>query len=69
MKIVRIFCLIFCAHIFLHAQSTTPTNVDKLVATMDSLAMMSFDNWKVSPDLKNKTNISGDPTQPIGWET
>ncbi|MDI6765473.1 MAG: glycoside hydrolase family 38 C-terminal domain-containing protein [Bacteroidota bacterium] len=38
------------------------TNVDKLVSTLDSLGTVSFNNWKVSPDLKQA--ITGDPTKP-----
>jgi alpha-mannosidase len=36
------------------------TNVDILVHSLDSLRTISFNNWKVSPDLKQP--ISGDPT-------
>jgi len=36
------------------------TNVDILVRSLDSLRTISFNNWKVSPDLKQP--ISGDPT-------
>lgn len=39
------------------------SNVDKLVQALDSLSLASFNNWKVSPDLKT-LKLSGDPTQP-----
>jgi alpha-mannosidase len=51
--------------LFMQSQSTTPTNVDKFVAKVDSLTMTSFDNWRVSPDIKNKNAVPGDPTQPL----
>lgn len=41
----------------LQAQS----NVDKLVRNLDSLSLQSFNNWKVSPDLKS-LRLTGDPT-------
>jgi alpha-mannosidase len=40
------------------------TNVDRLTAGLDSLGALSFDNWKVSPDLKQLGTLTGDPTQP-----
>ena len=30
------------------------TPVDRLARTLDSLSMISFDEWKMSPDLKNR---------------
>ena len=48
------------------------TNVDRLVIALDSLTLSSFNDWKVSPDLKT-FRPSGDPTQPgyddSGWAT
>lgn len=48
------------------------TNVDRLVKALDSLTLSSFDEWKVSPDLKS-FKPAGDPTKPgyddSGWET
>ncbi len=48
------------------------TNVDRLVKTLDSLTLSSFNDWKVSPDLKT-FRPAGDPTKPgyddSGWET
>lgn len=48
------------------------TNVDRLVKALDSLTLSSFNDWKVSPDLKS-FRPSGDPTQPgyddSGWAT
>ena len=48
------------------------TNVDRLVKALDSLTLSSFNDWKVSPDLKT-FRPSGDPTQQgfddSGWAT
>ena len=41
-----------------------PTDVDKLVTALDSVSMASFDNWKVSPDVKTGA-LPGDPTQVV----
>ncbi|TAK51045.1 MAG: hypothetical protein EPO24_16225, partial [Bacteroidetes bacterium] len=57
---IRYFVLsliIIAAHI-LHAQ----TNVDRTVQTLDSLGSFILNNWKVSPDLKQKIVPAGDPT-------
>lgn len=40
------------------------TNVDRVVRALDSLGTVSFNDWKVSPDLKNARAITGDPAQP-----
>jgi alpha-mannosidase len=60
------FCLLIPAALL------AQTNVDKLVRALDSLSLASFNDWKMSPDLKGfKPN--GDPTQPgfddSGWST
>ncbi len=39
------------------------TNVDRVVRALDSLGTVSFDSWRVSPDLKNY-RPAGDPTRP-----
>ncbi|MGB2868888.1 MAG: glycoside hydrolase family 38 C-terminal domain-containing protein [Bacteroidota bacterium] len=39
------------------------SNVDRLVKALDSLSLASFDDWRVSPDLK-AYKPQGDPTQP-----
>ncbi|MEK6754763.1 MAG: hypothetical protein AABZ02_01285, partial [Bacteroidota bacterium] len=48
------------------------TNVDRLVKALDSLSLASFNDWKVSPDLKTY-NPQGDPTQhgfdDSAWQT
>jgi len=68
---MKTFFLILLALIpsFILAQ----TNVDKLTRTLDSLTLASIDHWKVSPDLKKMTGMTGDPTQPgfddSKWET
>jgi len=41
------------------------TNVDRLVRVLDSLGMVSVDNWKVSPDIKLLRGDQGDPTKPM----
>ena len=49
------------------------TNVDKLTRVLDSLTLASIDHWKMSPDLKKMSGVTGDPTQPgfddSKWET
>ncbi len=60
--------MLFLMPLLLSAQ----TNVDKVVKALDSLSLASFDDWKVSPDLK-AFHPTGDPTQPgfddSGWQT
>src|SRR6185369_11592597 len=51
--------------LLLPAQTPAPkpkTNVDNLVAALDSLGAVAYNNWRVSPDLKSP--IDGDPSQP-----
>ncbi len=54
---------------FLHAQSP----VDRLADTLDSLATISFDAWKMSPDLKTARLEGANPAAPefddSKWET
>jgi alpha-mannosidase len=68
MKLLRTIVLCLLVPAALVAQ----TNVDKLVKALDSLSLASFNDWKMSPDLKGfKPN--GDPTKPgfddSGWQT
>lgn len=68
MKIIRWLIVILLFPVVLPAQ----TNVDKLVKALDSLSLVSFNDWRVSPDLKGfKPN--GDPTKAgfddSSWET
>ena len=68
MKIFRCLAIVLLIPVALQAQ----TNVDKLVKALDSLSLASFNDWKVSPDLKGfKPN--GDPTKAgfddSSWET
>jgi alpha-mannosidase len=68
MNIIRCLVVILLLPLVLSAQ----TNVDKLVKALDSLSLASFNDWKVSPDLKGfKPN--GDPTKAgfddSSWET
>jgi len=48
------------------------TNVDRLVRALDSLTLSSYNDWRVSPDLKTYKPL-GDPTQPgfddSAWQT
>jgi len=54
------FCALTLVPLALFAQ----TNVDRVTATLDSLGALTFDNWKVSADLKQLGTLTGDPTQP-----
>jgi len=60
MKKSQLIFLLFLMPLALAAQ----TSVDKLIGSIDSLSTTSFDNWKVSQDLKNSRVVSGDPTKP-----
>jgi alpha-mannosidase len=55
------------------AQTFSQTSVESLTAGLDSLGKVSFDLWKVSPDLKLYQPEEGSPSQPdfddSGWET
>src|SRR5258708_6061726 len=64
MKYFLLFFLIVIP-LMLPAQTPAPkpkTNVDNLVAALDSLGAVAYNNWRVSPDLKSP--IDGDPSQP-----
>lgn len=52
----------FIAAFFFPLILVAQTNVDRTTAVLDSLASVSIDDWKMSPDLKNG-EIKGDPTQ------
>ncbi|HEY6191908.1 MAG TPA: glycoside hydrolase family 38 C-terminal domain-containing protein [Bacteroidota bacterium] len=45
------------------AGTRAQTNVDKVVRALDSLGTISFNDWKVSPDLKSLRSMTGDPTK------
>ena len=68
MKPLRVIVLCLLVPAALIAQ----TNVDKLVKALDSLSLASFDDWKMSPDLK-VFKPNGDPTKTgyddSGWQT
>jgi alpha-mannosidase len=68
MNIIRCLIVSLLLPVVLSAQ----TNVDKLVKALDSLSLASFNEWKVSPDLKGFKPI-GDPTKAgfddSSWET
>lgn len=61
-----------CLLVLLPLVAVSQTNVDRLVKALDSLSLASFNDWKVSPDLK-AFKPNGDPTQPgfddSGWQT
>ena len=40
-----------------------PTAVDRVTSTLDSLTIVGFDNWKMSPDLKNYQITGGHPSE------
>ena len=44
------------------AFSQTP--VDNLVRALDSLTLVSFDNWRASPDMKGLKALGETPAQP-----
>jgi alpha-mannosidase len=68
MRIITFFLVCFVCFVPVLSR----TNVDRVVGMLDSLSIVSYDNWKVSPDLKNY-RPTGDPTQPgfddSQWET
>ncbi|HLB01349.1 MAG TPA: hypothetical protein VJO14_08185, partial [Bacteroidota bacterium] len=43
-------------------QAQTP--VDRTVRALDSLGTVSYDHWRMSPDLKGGRPLDGDPTKP-----
>jgi alpha-mannosidase len=53
---------IILAVLFLPSLMIAQTNVDKLTRALDSVSLVSLNDWKVSPDLKKA--IEGDPTKP-----
>ncbi len=57
--ISTIIIIIFLSSVPLSAQ----TNVDKLAQTLDSLCLVSFNNWKVSPDLKSLKDLGDQPAK------
>ncbi|MCC6396339.1 MAG: hypothetical protein IT282_04930, partial [Bacteroidetes bacterium] len=69
MKPFLLLLLTLCLAVSLPAQ----TPVDRLVRTLDSLSSVSFDSWKMSPDLKVARIDGLAPTAPgfddSKWET
>ncbi len=63
MKLQRILCFIVFSIILLPFSLFSQTNVDRLVVALDSLSTTSYNDWKVSPDLKSYVP-QGDPTKP-----
>ncbi len=63
MKPARIFCLVLVSLFLLPLSLFPQSNVDKLVKALDSLTLASYNDWKVSPDLRYYTP-AGDPTKP-----
>jgi len=64
--------LIVVSWFMLHVSLIGQTTVDKLVTALDSLTLVSFNNWKMSPDLRG-WKLSSDPTKAdfddSQWET
>lgn len=54
--------LIVVSWFMLHVSLIGQTNVDKLVTALDSLTLVSFNNWKISPDLRG-LKLTSDPTK------
>ena len=59
--------IVLIASSILSGTTEAGTHVDRLVHDLDSLSLHSFDEWKVSPDLRNEAMIHGDPTK-IGFD-
>jgi alpha-mannosidase len=59
MKLLRCI-LLFAA---LSCVARAESNVEKVARTLDSLSLVSFNNWKASPDLKSY-KPDGDPAKP-----
>ncbi|HEX9007281.1 MAG TPA: hypothetical protein VF889_08295, partial [Bacteroidota bacterium] len=68
MKTIALLCCLL-----LPLAAPAQTAVDRAAHEIDSLCSFSFDNWKMSPDLKALKNLAGDPAKPgfddSGWET
>ena len=68
MKTLKTFFLV----LFLACTLVAQSNVDRLIRRLDSLSLSSFNDWKVSPDLKSY-KPQGDPTQAgfndTGWQS
>ncbi len=62
LRITRVGTLILAAIFILPLALIAQSNVDRLTHDLDSLTAFSFDNWKVSRDLKS-ARVTGDPTK------
>ena len=55
------------------AAGQSPTTVDSVASALDSLTIVSFDGWKMSPDLKTYRVTGGHPSDPAfddgSWTT
>ncbi|HEY6953542.1 MAG TPA: glycoside hydrolase family 38 C-terminal domain-containing protein [Bacteroidota bacterium] len=63
MKPLRVIGSLLFSFSLFHFSLFSQSNVDKLVRALDSLTLASYNDWKVSPDLKSYTP-NGDPTKP-----
>ena len=65
-----LLCTALLAPLTLTAQPAT--TVDRVCATLDTLSGVSFDQWRMSPDLKSYRPAKGHPAEPgfddSGWE-
>jgi len=68
MKATFLFALLLLASPPAFSQSA----VDRAVRALDSLGTVSYDHWRISPDLKGGRDLGGDPTKPgfddSGWD-
>jgi alpha-mannosidase len=55
--------LLCCALLVTAAWCAGQSNVDRLARSLDSLGTVSYDNWKVSPDLKTLRMLGEAPTK------
>lgn len=69
MKTRKLFFAFLLVPVLLFGQ----TNVDKLSRSLESLSTASYDDWRVSPDLKTSPVFKGDPIRPdfddLHWDT
>lgn len=60
MPILRVLLVLF---IVTAAQISAQTNVDFLVNALDSISLVSFNNWRMSPDLKSLRSLGEQPAR------
>ena len=55
---------LFLTLLLLSSVALAQTNVDRLTRALDSLGTVSFNDWKVSPDLKAMRDAGDTPSKP-----